>query len=229
MVILAHRAYRNGADPARENRLPAFVECLQQGWGAEIDVRRNSCGGFYISHDVAPDGDRPDAGPFFQAIHQHASAPIALNVKELGYEAQLIRVLDSHGVVDRVFLFDMELIEPERGVTASLFRTLHPTIQIAARVSDRSEPIEAALANRVADVIWVDEFDRLWITEADVEGLKATGRTVYAISPEIHGFPLAATIERWRQFAAWGIDGICTDVPDQARSHLKAMRAERAL
>ena len=48
-----------------------------------------------------------------------------------------------------------------------------------------------------ADVIWVDEFDRLWITEADMTELKNRGRTVYAISPEIHGFSNTIMTARW--------------------------------
>ena len=226
MLILAHRAYRNGPDAARENTLVAVVDCLREGWGVEIDIRRGAQGGFYIAHDPAP--DRADAGGYCEAIRQHARAPIALNVKDLGYEADLLRLLDDHGIIDRVFLFDMELLERDRGRAAATFRALHPTVRIAARVSDRAEPIEQALAISAADVTWVDEFDRLWITEADVQTLKTHGKTVYAISPELHGFSSRTMIERWEQFAAWGVDGICTDFADRARAHLENRRKEAA-
>lgn len=222
MLILAHRANRNGPDPARENHLVAVVECLQQGWGVEIDIRRNARGGFYIAHDAAPERANADAELFCEAMRAYATAPIALDVKELGYEAELVRFLDAYAILDRVFLFDMELLEREAGATAWMFRALHPAVAIAARISDRAEPIERALSITPADVIWVDEFDRLWVTEADVRALKARGKTVYAISPEIHGFSRAVAMERWAQFAAWGVDGICTDLADAAQAQLEA-------
>ena len=43
--------------------------------------------------------------------------------------------------------------------TARRCRDLHPTIRLAARVSDRGESIERALGISVASVIWLDEFD----------------------------------------------------------------------
>jgi glycerophosphoryl diester phosphodiesterase len=220
VVIIAHRAYRNGPDPLRENRLPAVIECLRLGWGVEIDIRRAADGRFYISHDPASDTDARDASPFFEAIRRHASAPVALNVKELGYEADLVRYLRTEDVLRRLFLFDMELLERDRGATARRFRAIDPAVRLAARVSDRNEPIEAALGLEVADVVWVDEFDSLWVSEPDVRRLKTRGRAVFAISPEIHGFSHEAMIRRWREFAAWGVDGICTDFPEWLQAEM---------
>ena len=223
MVIIAHRAYRNGPDPLRENRLAAVTECLRLGWSVEIDIRRTFDGRFYISHDPAADAEDAEArgaSPFFDAIRRHASAPIALNVKELGYELDLIRYLRAEGVLDRLFLFDMELLERDRGETARRFRAIDPTVRLATRVSDRNEPIEAALGAEAADVVWVDEFDGLWVSEQDVRTLKTRGRAIFAISPEIHGFAHEAMTRRWREFAAWGVDGICTDFPELLQAEI---------
>ena len=223
MVIIAHRAYRNGPDPLRENRLTAVIECLRLGWGVEIDIRRAVDGRFYISHDPVVDVDdieARDASPFFDAIRRHASAPVALNVKELGYEPDLVRYLRTEEVLGRLFLFDMELLERDRGATARRFRAIDPAVRLAARVSDRNEPIEAALGLEIADVVWVDEFDSLWVSEHDVRTLKTRGRAVFAISPEIHGFSHEAMTRRWREFAAWGVDGICTDFPEWLQAEM---------
>jgi len=127
MLILAHRAYRNGIDPSRENRLEAVQDCLRDGFGVETDIRRDPALGFYISHDPAT-GDivkRQSASAFCRAIRESAGPPIALNVKELGYEADLLTFLSDEGIVDRLFLFDMELLENERGRTARTLRALH--------------------------------------------------------------------------------------------------------
>jgi len=220
VVIIAHRGYRNGPDPLRENRLAAVAECLRLGWSVEIDIRRTADGRFYISHDPAPDAEARDASPFFDAIRRHASAPVALNVKELGYEFDLIRYLRTEAVLDRLFLFDMELLEHDRGETARRFRAIDPTVRLAARVSDRNEPIDAVLGADDAEVVWVDEFDGLWVTEHDVRTLKTGGHSIFAISPEIHGFSHEAMIRRWREFAAWGVDGICTDFPELLQAEI---------
>jgi hypothetical protein len=159
----------------------------------------------------AESSDKNRADRYFRAFRRHPYAVIALNVKELGYEPDLLAYLDRESVLGQIFLFDMELLEKSPGQTAALFRSLNLHVKLAARVSDRGEPIERALGIESAQAIWLDEFDRLWATESDVRRLKAAGKTVYAISPEIHGFSREEMRRRWREFYAWGIDGICTD------------------
>lgn len=218
MHILAHRGYSEGPDPTRENTLDAVRECLERGWGVEIDIRRAASGAFYIAHDASSTG-APDAVPYLEAIRR-ASAPVALNVKELGYEADLLAFLRAHDVLDHLFLFDMELIEPVPGATAARFRALDPAVRLAARASDRAEPLDRALSSPNESVVWLDEFDRLWIERHDIAAVHAAGRQAFAISPEIHGFPIEAAVERWQQFLAWGLDGLCTDYPARAQRAL---------
>lgn len=211
MIVLAHRANREGIDKEKENTFAAVCYCLERGWGIETDIRRAADGRFYISHDPAELTTDTRADRFFGAFRRHPYAIIALNVKELGYEADLLAYLDRQSVLGQVFLFDMELLEEVPGQSAALFRSLSPRVRLAARVSDRGEPVERVLDIESAQIVWLDEFDRLWATESDILRLKAAGKTVYAISPEIHGFSLEEMRSRWKQFYAWGIDGICTD------------------
>lgn len=221
MIVLAHRGFSKGIDRAIENSIPAIRYCLEQGWGVETDIRRAPDGRFYISHDPAIFDEARDADPFFTLFRRFPSAPIALNVKELGYEGDLLAYLRRQSVLDQVFLFDMELLEEVPGRTADLLRSINPCVKVAARVSDRGEPIERALRIRSAQVIWLDEFDRLWATEADLRRLKSAGKIVYAISPEIHGFSLEEMRRRWHQFHSWGVDGICTDYSSMLAEKLK--------
>lgn len=211
MNILAHRANHNGRNVLTENSLVATELCLQRGWGIETDIRRTKDGTFYISHDPLDDCEEKYADPYLSLFQMYPASIIALNIKELGYERELIGYLVANNVVQQTFLFDMELIEPCAGETAKRIRSFNPQIRLAARVSDRSESIERALAIDVAEVIWLDEFDHLWLTERDIQKLKLAGKTVYAISPEMHGFTLDEARTRWRQFNSWGVDGICTD------------------
>lgn len=211
-TILAHRGNITGPG-TRENTVSSVRAALERGWGIETDIRRESEGRFYISHDRCerPSGRSADA--FCSLFRQFPQAAIALNVKETGAEADLLAYLEAQAVINQVFLFDMELVEPVAGATARELRRLHPDVRLAARVSDRQEPPDRALQIEAASVAWVDEFDSFWCTQSDIRRLKDAGRTVYAVSPELHAFPVSAVANRWRDFIRWGVDGICTDYP----------------
>lgn len=221
MILLAHRGNLRGAEPQLEN-IPARIdEALQLGFGIETDIRRSRSGDLYISHDTAFELAGRSADDHALLWRQFPEQPIALNVKETGYASQLVEFLSRHDLLSQVFLFDFELIEEHAGQMAREIRSLHPGVRLAARVSDRyGETIVQALAIECAGVVWLDEFDSLWACRRDVERLKAAGREVYAISPEIHGFPPEAARRRWREFLDWGVDGICTDDPVRAEQVL---------
>lgn len=212
MHTLAHRGYLIGPDPRRENELGALQECLALGFGIETDIRRSARGELYISHDACE--PRPEQlAVHYAAAFRQARAPIALNIKELGYERELISFLVEQRLLEQVFLFDMELIEAHAGETARTLRALHPSVRLAARVSDRNESIERALSIEQATLIWLDEYEGPWATAQTVTRLKAAGRSVYAVSPELHGSGKADALARCREFRAWGVDGICSDWP----------------
>ena len=211
--ILAHRGNLTGPASVTENTLPAIEACVARGWGVEIDIRRDADGRFYISHDARTSAADAPADAICACLRQHPEATVALNIKELGYEDALLRYLHDQRVTRQVFLFDAELIEPEPGATARLFRRLDPQIRLAARVSDRREPLERALGLDCTSVIWLDEFERQWASARDVRRLKNQGRSVYAVSPELHGYSIDVARRRWEDFIRWGVDGICTDYP----------------
>lgn len=211
MIILAHRSNYNGPVKVNENSLASVKFCFEQGWGIEIDIRRAPGGGFYISHDPVELSMENQADAFCELIRDFPSATVALNIKELGYESDLLQYLDKQRVKQNMFIFDMELLEPQAGKTARLLRELDSEVQLAARVSDRGESLDQALSITPAEFIWLDEFDQLWVKESDVKRLKFAGKKIFTVSPEIHGFSLFEMEKRWREYYYWGVDGICTD------------------
>jgi len=222
MKIFSHRGNLDGPMPAQENTPAACKAALEKGYGLETDIRFAAGWGFYISHDEASPTEENDARVHAALWRQNPSSTIALNIKEPGQEKDLIEFLATERLLEQVFLFDMELIEPVPGETAGLFRRLSPEVALAARVSDRGEPLERALGISAASVIWLDEFEDLWATSSDIQRMKQAGKTVYAISPELHGFDMWDTVTRWRLFAEWGVDGICTDWPRRLQKELPA-------
>lgn len=211
--ILAHRANVDGAKPALENSFAAAQRALALGFGLETDLRRDSQKRFYIAHDPQPWTKGNDFQKFAALFRKFSNQTIAMNVKEPGYETDLIALQKSGNLGGKSFYFDFELLEPKTpGSAQRLIQKLSggEIISVAARLSDRGEPLAQCLAIP-ANVVWADEFDSLWLTRKEVETVHAAGRKFYAISPELHGFDESARLKRWREFKDWKIDGLCTD------------------
>lgn len=217
--LLAHRANVDGPARASENSLAATHRALELGFGIETDLRRDRQKRFYIAHDPQPWSEQNDFRKFAALFRSFPDRTIAMNVKELGYEADLIALQAFGDLGDKSFYFDFELLEPASpGRSQKLLQTLPGggKTSLASRLSDRGESLEQCLSIP-ADVVWADEFDSLWLIREHVELVRASGRKFYAISPELHGFDEATRLKRWREFREWGIDGLCTDYALSAR------------
>lgn len=218
-TILAHRANLSGPHSVVENSHAACARALAEGFGLETDLRRDASGAFYISHDAAPLSPANALEQFTALFRDHPDACLAINVKELGYEDVLIELMRSGQLGPHAFYFDFELLEPQTpGSAQQKIKSLPngKNVRLASRLSDRHEPLAQCLAIP-SEIVWADEFDRLWLTENEAWKIKEAGRLLYVISPELHGFDQAARKRRWDDFKAWGVDGICTDYPLEAR------------
>ncbi len=217
--ILAHRANVEGPKPAQENSLAATRRALEFGFGIETDLRRDAHGRFYIAHDPQPWTEKNDFKQFAALFREFPECVIAMNVKELGYEAELIALQKSGDLGSKSFYFDFELLEPKTPGQAQ--RRIQGSsggaqTALASRLSDRGEPMAQCLSIP-AQIVWADEFDSLWLEREAREKIRAAGRKFYAISPELHGFSENERLQRWQQFKDWGIDGLCTDYALSAR------------
>jgi glycerophosphoryl diester phosphodiesterase len=223
MIILAHRANLAGPHSVAENSVTACAGALEAGFGLETDLRRDAAGKYYISHDPQPRTAENSLEAYTKLFASHPAAELAINVKELGYEPALAALMNSGGLGPRAFYFDFELLEPgSPGAAQRKIKALPDgaRVRLASRLSDRGEPIPQCLAIP-AEIVWADEFDSLWLGAGDVRRVHEAGRVFYAISPELHGFDAAARKRRWAEFRDWGVDGICTDFPLEAREFFK--------
>jgi glycerophosphoryl diester phosphodiesterase len=217
--ILAHRANLAGPHSVVENSLEACARALEAGFGLETDLRRDSIGAFYISHDPHPRTTANSLEAYSELFAKHPSAELAINVKELGYEPALVELMKSGRLGTRGFYFDFELLEPATpGGAQRKIRSLPggAGIRLASRLSDHGETLAQCLSIP-AEIVWADEFDKLWLTAQEVEMVRAAGRRLFVISPELHGFDAAARKRRWADFKDWGVDGVCTDFALEAR------------
>jgi glycerophosphoryl diester phosphodiesterase len=219
MIILAHRANLAGKHSVVENSLAACREALELGFGLETDLRRDGTGAFYISHDPHPRTAENSLEAYSELFARFPGAELAINVKELGYEPVLVDLINSGRLGRGAFYFDFELLETKTpGAAQRKIRSLTggATVRMASRLSDRNEPVAQCLSIP-GEIVWGDEFDRLWITEDDVKKVHAAGRKLYMISPELHGFETGVMKQRWQDFKAWGVDAVCTDWPVEAK------------
>lgn len=217
--LLAHRANVDGPVPASENSVAATRRALELGFGIETDLRRDKEQRLYIAHDPQPWSEQNNFIKFAALFRSFPDRTIAMNVKELGYEADLISLQASGDLGNKSFYFDFELLEPTSpGRSQKLIQTLPGggKASLASRLSDRGEPLEQCLSIP-ADIVWADEFDSLWLAGEQVEQIHSARRKFYAISPELHGFDETTRLKRWRDFKEWGIDGLCTDYALSAR------------
>lgn len=224
--VIAHRGNLNGPSTG-ENSLTLVRQAVAQNWGLELDLRRDDRGHYYFSHELGVRTDANCAHSILNVIRDAVEPFLALNVKELGYESAIVDLLADYALTEASFVFDMELIETDPGHTARRLRHERPDAHIAVRVSDHDEPMERALEENAADVVWLDEFEVLWATKSDVQRLRDSGRRVYAVSPELHGFSEGVRRQRWLEFAQWGVDGICTDYPEELHHLLNQEGRER--
>ena len=211
--ILAHRANLDGPAPQAENSLGLVSRALALGFGLETDLRRGDGQRFYINHDAAPVTPTNALEAFTPIFARHPVALLAINVKELGYEAELVRLQASGFFGTAGFYFDFELLEPATpGQSQRKIRAFAhgARTRLAARISDRCESLEQCLSIP-AQSVWADEFDGAWLTFEHIQALRSAGRRVIVVSPELHGRGKADRLRRWADFKKWSVDGICTD------------------
>jgi len=232
-LIIAHR----GASRAfRENTLPAFQRALDLGVdGIELDVHASRDGVLVVHHDPTltlrhgestevvpivslsadqvaahrlPDGERvPTLREVFTLVGERAV--LFVEVKAPHVEALVASLLDEFPAVrSAVHAFDHRI---PVGV-----RAVRPSTPIGLLSASYPLDVRGVLSWSDAAVLWqhAELLDEALIVAAHEAGAQLIAWTV-------NSAPHA------RQLAAWGVDGICTDVPDEISTALQTAVAMR--
>ena len=226
--VMAHR----GASKAeRENTIAAFARAAQLGAHAvELDVRRTSDGALVIHHNPdLPDGrlicetdaaDLPTSVPRLgAALDACAGMWVNVEIKNDPSEADFD---PSEAIADQTMALLLARGEPERWLISS-FRI--ETVDRCRAIADAAgQPIRTAWLTSVVpeDVVelltsrghvalhpWVALLRREVIDACHAAGLQVNTWT-------------CDDPERMAELLDWGIDGICTNVPDVALSVIAA-------
>lgn len=218
--VLAHR----GASKAeRENTLAAFETARRMGSDAvELDVRRSADGALVVHHDPHLADGRLirdlDARELPAHVPLLADALDACDGMWVNVEIKNNEGDPDHDPTERVtaavaaHLADRRddarwLVSSFSRATIDAMRTLHPNVRTAwLTVGVRPENVERAArdlasAGHFALHPWVDLLTRECVDAFHAHGLEVNTWT-------------CDDPERMAELIEWGIDGICTNVPD---------------
>ncbi|MBL8030453.1 MAG: hypothetical protein JNN11_04365 [Candidatus Doudnabacteria bacterium] len=226
MQILSHRYLTIGKSKEKENTLTQLKAALALGYNFfETDIRLLPSGDFYISHDPQASLTAENDAKEHVKLWKSSGAKIALNIKELGYEEKLVSFLKANGVVENCFLFDfdIEFLGAQPNAYIEKISALEASLMCAVRVSDHNETVDRAIKISNSKIIWLDEFDSLWVKREDVIRLKDAGKIIYCIAPDLHNFTHEQTMQRFEDFISWEVDGICTDYAEDLKTLIQGI------
>mgnify|MGYP001596290518 CR=1 FL=1 len=206
-IPIAHRGLW-WPDPAQQNNSSALWAAAKAGYGLELDVRVWAGKDLVIQH-----GPRDHTLLLSAELDALFTAPLlAWNLKLISAAEPLVKFIRKHKLEDRSIVFDHEL--SLEGTDLGPMDTDKYMVAIGcpgilARASDREdEPLPLALS-AIGKGIWLDAFDKEWVTAETIRTVHAAGKAAYVVSPELHGRPLDLAL-----WAAWSeAEGICTDFP----------------
>jgi len=222
-------AHRGASRDARENTLRSFALALeQQADGIELDVHATRDGVCVVHHDAQlppvdgagaerdaiasltwdalaarrlPSGDPvPSLAQVFDLVGTRAT--VYVEVKARGVEAQVVDLLNAYPHVDSaVHAFDHRI--------PVAIRRLRPATRIGLLSSSYPLSLDRVVSGSGARTLWqhVDQIDEALVEEVHARGLELMAWT-------------ANDIPHARQLAAWGVDGLCTDLPGVMRDRL---------
>lgn len=216
---IAHRGYRTGLG---DNSIAQFREAIRLACDMiETDVRRRrSDGELVLAHDRGANLEAPLLRDALRLCRSHG-IPLNLDLKENGIAHQLVAEVRAAEMVDQVTLTGGGWEQ------AIYIRHLEPGLRIGLTIPRRHHDWVRALgwaANRAWRYVWTRRADLLMrayhvdlitvqyrlVTPRLVAQVHAGGGEIWCWTPD---HPDAV-----RRLTEMGVDGICTNVPDPARS-----------
>jgi len=170
--LIAHRGLWE--ERACRNSRESFLRAWAAGYGVETDVR-DLAGSLVISHDMPRGGEQP----FEQFLDDYVAAgrvgTLALNIKSDGLAGSVQEACMARGI-DTYFCFDMSIPDARA--------YLQRGMPVFGRLSELESP---SAFTRSCAGIWLDAFDSCWFDGQVLRSLRAEGRDVCVVSPELHG------------------------------------------
>lgn len=248
MIIFSHRGL---GFEKEENSLESYKEALINGFSIEIDVQKTRDNFLVISHDTnlkrqkGVDKNLVDMDfkeiynlgiPSFEEVlecfkkNKKEGQIIAVHVKD-ELQGSIVRlILNKINEMDlngSCFVFDLTT------TAANHSKQINPLVNVGFSVGEKRYTgtiylWENIKENLEFDVIWWDEWNGGLYNIENFKELKKSNKAVYVISPElhkIHNHPQGGKLEEvkkvWKKLIGFGVDGICTDYPQELRKFIQ--------
>jgi len=206
--VLAHRG---ASARERENTVAAFALARSLGAdGVELDVRRSADGRLVVHHDPLPAGPVPDHVPtLVEALDTCGGLLVNVEIKNAEGEPDfdpdrrlaldVVALLAQRPGRDRVLVSSFDL------ATIDAVRAADPSVPTAWLVVGIAEDTLAVLVDHGHRVLhpWFGSVTEAVLAEAHRRGIELNVWT-------------CDDPARIAELARWGIDGVCTNVPDVA-------------
>lgn len=230
-AIIAHRG---ASRECRENTIPAFARALEHGVdGIELDVHGTRDGVLVVHHDRTLPVRRGEAVEELPIAALSAAEVAAVRLSSGDEVPTLDAVCDLVG--GRAALY-VEIKAPHVEAMVATCLDRHPGVHTEIHAFDHRIPVgvravrpgtpigllSASYPLDVRSILSVSEATAFWqqadlIDEALVVAVHEAGARLIAWT--VNNAPHA------RQLATWGVDGLCTDVPDVIRTAVLADRS----
>jgi len=152
--------------------------------------------------DPAYQGERiATLDEIFALVARHAQGLIAVDLKEPGSEADLVKLAQTHGVLDRLLFIGLAINQP------AVRRKLRQADAKSHTACLAEKPSDFAAALDAADADWV--YVRYVPSAAEAAKVHAAGKRLFIAGPTVAGRETA----NWKQAASAGTDAILTDYP----------------
>jgi len=208
VIVLAHRG---ASARERENTVAAFALARSLGAdGVELDVRRSADGRLVVHHDPLPAGPVPDHVPtLVEALDTCGGLLVNVEIKNAEGEPDfdpdrrlaldVVALLAQRPGRDRVLVSSFDL------ATIDAVRAADPSVPTAWLVVGIAEDTLAVLVDHGHRVLhpWFGSVTEAVLAEAHRRGIELNVWT-------------CDDPARIAELARWGIDGVCTNVPDVA-------------
>ncbi len=147
---------------------------VPQEYGVELDLRDDTNGGIYISHEPFIPGE-----PFEDYLRDYRGKLMILNVKSERIEEEALRLLDKYGVTSYFFLdstFPMIYLLSQKGCFNTAIRfSEFEGMDTLKSMSGRSE------------WVWADCFTKMPLDKESYAMIKDMGYKICIVSPELQG------------------------------------------
>jgi glycerophosphoryl diester phosphodiesterase len=221
LIIFSHRGNIDGKIPRKENTAAYLAEAARLGFQVEFDINFNpGKTNLVLSHDEAELTSFNILDEFLTTVGD--SNFHALNIKNPFTTPTILEKLKALNIRERFFLFDFELLIPDKRIAAFFMNAIQQQgFNVAYRLSERENYFDEYCENDNVKLLWMDEFSEPWIRKHHIEKLAQRGKQTIYVSPDLHGQQnLDRVKKRWEIMINAGVSGICTDFPIVLRKQL---------